>query len=379
MSWPATAATPRRGWSGWWARWPRAAYRCVVAAFAWKGRGAPSRQGPWTAPDLRAAAYALLTFELLVAFLGGSYWLHYLMGLVPGVVLFAAAFAQRPAPVTRSIGGSLALAGISTVAALGWVGRTRSTGPRRRRSPTSTTTRSRATAPWWCSAPPTWSTTPTWRRRTPTSGACPRGSATPTWPPWTGCSRATERPTWVIVAHRSVDVWELDFTERAGGARRRLRRGGHGRQVHHLPPHRRMTRSIDRARPRDRGVRRRTARSGRWLVGIPNDPIGVALWLWLLAICWRLDWSLAVPEGLVAVAAGPRGLRPGARRHRRPRLHALRGVADPRRRVAGPASGAATSCRRCPCSTGSAATRATGAARSGGTTSRRARPTPRTS
>ena len=76
----------------------------VVAAFAWKGRGEPSRQGPWTAPDLRAAAYALLTFELLVAFLGGSYWLHYLMGLVPGAVLFAASFAQRPAPVTRSIG-----------------------------------------------------------------------------------------------------------------------------------------------------------------------------------------------------------------------------------------------------------------------------------
>jgi hypothetical protein len=28
-----------------------------------------------------------------------------------------------------------------------------------------------------------------------------------------------------------------------------------------------------------------------WLVGIPSDPPGVTLWLWLLAICWRLDWS----------------------------------------------------------------------------------------
>ena len=93
----------------------------VAAAFAWKGRGEPSRQGPWTAPDLRTAAYVLLTVELLVAFLGGSYWLHYLMGLVPGAVLFAAAFAQRPAPVTRSIGISFALAGVSSVAALGWV------------------------------------------------------------------------------------------------------------------------------------------------------------------------------------------------------------------------------------------------------------------
>ena len=32
-----------------------------------------------------------------------------------------------------------------------------------------------------------------------------------------------------------------------------------------------------------------------WLVGIPNDPPGVALWLWLLAICWRLDWSWRFP------------------------------------------------------------------------------------
>jgi hypothetical protein len=93
----------------------------LVAAFAWKGRGAPSRQGPWTAPDLRPAAYVLLTFELLVAFLGGSYWLHYLMGLVPGAVLAAAAFAQRPAPVTRSIGISFALAGASSAVALGWI------------------------------------------------------------------------------------------------------------------------------------------------------------------------------------------------------------------------------------------------------------------
>ena len=94
----------------------------LVAALIWKGRGDPSVQGPWTAPDLRVAAYVVLTFELFVAVLGGSYWLHYLMALVPGAVLVAASFTQRPAPVTRSIGGTFALAGISAVAAIGWVG-----------------------------------------------------------------------------------------------------------------------------------------------------------------------------------------------------------------------------------------------------------------
>ena len=45
--------------------------------------------------DLRWPAVALLGWELSVVLLGGSYWLHYLMGLVPGLVLLAAAAAQR--------------------------------------------------------------------------------------------------------------------------------------------------------------------------------------------------------------------------------------------------------------------------------------------
>jgi len=93
----------------------------VVAAFAWKGRGRPSVQGPWTAPDLRVTAYVVLALEAVVALLGGSYWLHYLVALTPGAVLVAAAFAQRPAPVTRSIGAALALAGVSSLVAAGWV------------------------------------------------------------------------------------------------------------------------------------------------------------------------------------------------------------------------------------------------------------------
>jgi membrane-associated phospholipid phosphatase len=32
------------------------------------------------------------------------------------------------------------------------------------------------------------------------------------------------------------------------------------------------------------------------VIGIPNDPIGVALWMWLLAICWRHDWCLQFPK-----------------------------------------------------------------------------------
>jgi hypothetical protein len=184
----------------------------VVAAFAWKGRGAPSRQGPWTAPDLRVAAYALLTFELMVALLGGSYWLHYLMALVPGAVLLAASFAQRPAPVTRSIGISLALAGISSAAALGWtivhpVERDETPAihyldQHAHRGDTAVVVFGAANvihdahldAPY----PYLWS--------------LPARVRDADLSTLNGLLRGDEQPTWVIVARRSLDDWELDFS-----------------------------------------------------------------------------------------------------------------------------------------------------------------------
>jgi 4-amino-4-deoxy-L-arabinose transferase-like glycosyltransferase len=184
----------------------------VVAAFAWKGRGEPSRQGPLTAPDLRVAAYTLLTFDLLVAFLGGSYWLHYLMGLVPGAVLFAASFAQRPAPVTRSIGISLALAGVSSVATLSW---TAATPIDRHEQPAIAYLEDHAQrgdsgvvvlgapnvirdagleAPY----PYLWS--------------LPARVRDADLATLDGLLESESRPTWVIVARGSVDFWELDFS-----------------------------------------------------------------------------------------------------------------------------------------------------------------------
>lgn len=184
----------------------------VVAAFAWKGRGAPSRQGPWTAPDLREAAYVLLTFELLVAFLGGNYWLHYLMGLVPGAVLFAASFAQRPAPVTRSIAGAFAVAGISTLVVVGWVAvhpidRTEQEAigyldDHARRGDSAVVVFGAANVV----------------RDTHLESAYPYLWSLPArirdadLATLDGLLESDERPTWVIVARRSLDDWDLDFT-----------------------------------------------------------------------------------------------------------------------------------------------------------------------
>jgi hypothetical protein len=185
----------------------------VIGALAWKGRDAPSVQGPWTAPDLRVAAYALLTVELLVVLLGGSYWVHYLMGLVPAAVLFAAAFAQRPTPVTRSIAGAFTLAGLSTVLVLVWT----ATQPvdrheqpaiayleeHARRGDSAVVVLGaanvirdpglEATYPYLWSLP-----------------ARVRDADLATLD---GVLASDEGPTWVIVARKSLGDWHLDFTE----------------------------------------------------------------------------------------------------------------------------------------------------------------------
>jgi hypothetical protein len=184
----------------------------LVAAFVWKGRGERSAQGPWTAPDLLPPAYAVLTVEVLVAVLGGSYWLHYLMGLVPGAVLVAAAFAQRPAPVTRSIGAAFAVAGLSTVATIGWVAAHPIDRPEEeaigylhehaQRGDTAVVVLGAANvirdahleAPY----PYLWS--------------LPARVRDADLSTLDGLLRSDERPEWVLVAHRSVDDWELDFS-----------------------------------------------------------------------------------------------------------------------------------------------------------------------
>jgi hypothetical protein len=67
---------------------------------------------PPRGPDLRLAALACLAWEGAGVVLGGSYWLHYLIGLVPGLVLVTV--AARPSGA-RSL--AVAIATVSTVAA----------------------------------------------------------------------------------------------------------------------------------------------------------------------------------------------------------------------------------------------------------------------
>jgi hypothetical protein len=91
----------------------------VAAALAWTSARARGPLGRRT--GLRAAAWALLAWEGFVVLAGGGYWLHYLMGLVPGLVVLSAASAPTRPRRSRWLVSAYAYTACSTVAVLCWV------------------------------------------------------------------------------------------------------------------------------------------------------------------------------------------------------------------------------------------------------------------
>ena len=69
-------------------------------------------------PDLRWPAIAVLVWEAVAVGAGGSYWLHYLIGLVPGMVLLSVAAAQRGARPRLATSVALGVAVSSSVVAV---------------------------------------------------------------------------------------------------------------------------------------------------------------------------------------------------------------------------------------------------------------------
>lgn len=80
----------------------------LAVALARRARGA----------ELFWPALAVLAWEAFVVLGGGSYWLHYLMGLVPGLVLLTVAAVQRAPQPGRLLAAAYVVAGVSAVTAL---------------------------------------------------------------------------------------------------------------------------------------------------------------------------------------------------------------------------------------------------------------------
>lgn len=70
--------------------------------------------------DLRAPALAVLGWELFVVLLGGSYWLHYLLGLIPGMTLLVAAALQRPLRGRRALRAAVMFSVVSAACSVGY-------------------------------------------------------------------------------------------------------------------------------------------------------------------------------------------------------------------------------------------------------------------
>lgn len=184
----------------------------LVALLGWTSRTRPQpmKREP---PDLRGPAYAVLAFELVVVLLGGSYWLHYLMGVVPGAVLLAAASAQRPLRARRALVAAYAFAAISTAGVTGWLG----LHPIDRPEEPVIAYLDRHAAEGdsavvafgganvlrevglTCPYPYLWS--------------LPVRVHDPGLEELTALLASTDAPTWLIVSNRALDAWDLDFSE----------------------------------------------------------------------------------------------------------------------------------------------------------------------
>ena len=96
-----------------------------------------------------------------------------------------------------------------------------------------------------------------------------------------------DRPTWLVVAGASLGTWGVDAHDGRPRGRRALPAGGDrratGRSTGESPR--------DSPHPRHDGVRRALL-LWSWFVGIPNDPAGVVLWIWLGTIAWDIEAPL---------------------------------------------------------------------------------------
>ena len=234
--------------------------------------------------DLLWPAVVLLVWEATIVLLGGSYWLHYLMGLVPGLVLLTAAAVERsPRPDRLLIGGvplrrdvdrdRPGLGAREPARAPRAAGDHLARGPRAPRRDGGRGVR---------------------RRQHPARGR--PGLAVPR-PLEPARARARPRPD---RAHRAAGLHrpprlgdrlrELDpdlGRGRLGGRqrpRRALRAGRLGRRLDDLPERRPVSRRV-----RAMAVYAVALLAWSWFIGIPNDPAGVIIWIWFATIAWNID------------------------------------------------------------------------------------------
>ena len=161
---------------------------------------------------LRWAAAAVLGWELFVVLGGGSYWLHYLMGMVPGLVLLTAAALQVAPRPDRLLVAAYTVVTLSSVVALVIVG----VHPIQRREVPAVTwledhARPGDTAVVAFGAPNILQSTGL-RSPYPDLWSLPVRVHDPDLVALTDLLEGPDRPTWLVVSGRSLGTWGIDAT-----------------------------------------------------------------------------------------------------------------------------------------------------------------------
>ena len=248
---------------------------------------------------LRSAAWALLTWEMFVVLVGGGYWLHYLMGLVPGLVVLAAASAQVSPRRSRGLVAAYAYTACSTVAVLGWV----LVHPIERPEESAISYLAAHARPGDTAVvafgTPNILQGAGLQSPYPQLWSLPARVRDPDARELTDVLTGPEAPTWLVVSGRSVTTWGID-----GAAANRIVRSRYERpRARRLPDLRAQGPpvtaglGVDRPRTLTRPRVRVAAMAGfaallvLWslLIGIPNDTGGVVLWVWFGTIAWNID------------------------------------------------------------------------------------------
>lgn len=157
-------------------------------------------------------ALAVLAWELFVVLGGGSYWLHYLMGLVPGLVLLTAATVQQALRPGRLVATAYAVMAVSTATALVVV----AVRPiERPEEPVMAWLEAHAepgdTAVVAFGGPNILQSTGL-RSPYPDLWSLPVRVHDPELDELSALLRGEDRPTWVVVAGRSLGSWGIDGT-----------------------------------------------------------------------------------------------------------------------------------------------------------------------
>ncbi len=179
-----------------------------------RGHDAEGAEGTADPPGFRAITLSVVGWELLAVAAGGSYWLHYLVGTVPGLVLLAAVAVRRRARLRRVVHVSVYGAVVALTSTVVAVASPTATAPMTREERAVASYLRNAAAPGdtgvTAFGSPSVLHVAGLESPYPFLWSLSVRVRDPALARFTRLLRSPERPTWVLVEGRSLATWGVD-------------------------------------------------------------------------------------------------------------------------------------------------------------------------